>query len=404
MKIKIFITLIIFFFQFYTGNVFAQSERDLRDLQDYAKRYDEEQRKKRVDEIERKLSGAPSKRAAEDAINNILWMIVAAIFLAVVWVYIDRRRSSRSADEVIHKAINDAYISIALKRLAPLSKDDILEMTIEEISQKISKPNVLIRESLKELGWSAKNFDGAKANAMSNNINSEAEKLIKKGVSNEEARFIAKEKILYEKKLNELKDEEANFSKSDLPLYLTIYAENPNDDITWYSICLDEKGNIVRGYKLFSESISESEISNGFIVGKNIEFETLKNPRNFGSNISIILHRKKFPAKAKYVAVYISASADFLEDAKYHKNLKIEFATDGFFSDSKSFTLSISEDEPTQIFIGLVDFFSNPKPTFIPARDMNLRFSDDYIINNEQDKSLLKSFQSSAVKLINKNS
>jgi hypothetical protein len=402
MNIKILSILIIFLLQFNFSHVYAQSDRELRDLQEYAKKFDEEQRKKRIDEIERKLSGAPSKRATEDAVNNIFWMIAAAVILAVGWVYIDRRNSFKSADKALSKAISDGSYSIALQRLAPLSKNDICEMTIDEIAEKISKPKFLIKESIKELGWTAKNFDGAKAKAMTQRINFETEKLIKLGLGEEEARSSSKEKILYQIKLDELMEEESKILKSDLPLYLTIYAEHPNDDLTWYSICLDEKGNFVRGYKLFSEGICEAGVSAGFKFGKNIGFETFRNPADFGSNVTISLYRKKFPATAKYVGIFISASSKFLEDSKNHRNIKLEYSADGFFADCKSFFWNIDCSEPSQIFLGLVDFTSNPHASFIPALDLKLEFSDNYIVSNEQDKSLLNSFRESATKLINK--
>jgi hypothetical protein len=402
MKIKILSIFIIFLLQFNSTFVYAQPDRDLRDLQEYAKKFDEEQRKKRIDELERKLDGSVGSVDLERAIKPFLWLVVVALILTVGWGYMDRRSSSKSADKALSKAIREGFYSSALQRIAPLSKDEVLEMTIDEIAEKISKPKFLIKETIKELGWSAKNFDGAKAKATTQRINSETEKLMKSGLSEEEARSLSKERISYDDKLEELMEEESKILKSDLPLYLTIYGEHPNDDLTWYSICLDEKGNSVRGYKLFSEGISEIGISSGFKLGRNIGFETLKNPADFGSNVTISLYRKKFPATAKYVGVFISTSSKFLEDSKYHRNIKLEYSVDGFFANYESFFWNIDYSEPSQIFLGLVDLTSNSNASFVPAHDLRLELSDNYIVSNEQDKLLLNSFRESAAKLINK--
>jgi|GEM_PF-5784398 len=398
MKTKTLCILAILFVQFHATNVFAQSGTTWREAQEYSKKFDEQQSKRMADEFERKLNGGTSKREMDRGFDIYLGLLAVGVTLAVVLTYFNRRSNRKLLDEAVSKAYIQTVDSPPPERLGPLTKDDILGMTVEEIAEKISKPKVLVRKSLAELGWSAKNFDGTSAKARDLRIASKTKEFIASGLNAEEARSTARESVLYEIKLEDLRVKEAGLTKPELPLYITICAGTPKDRINKNLICLDKNGGLAKGYKLYGDFSDDA--STGFLYDENVEFETFKNPAEFGGNETIILYRKKFSNQARYVGIFVSTCADGIANSKFHGNIKIEFAPKGFFAGSELFEWEVTTLETSQIFLGLVDLRSKPKPSFIRANDLRLVISDDYINENVEEESLLKHFQEIARTII----
>ena len=374
----------------------AASERDLRDLQDWAKKVDEERRKTQLEELEKSLYDTRS--ADKHTLTLLFGFIGISLILTITWKIFELEIKDRLFPPKVNgdeneRLLNEAALRLAENKLEPLKQVDIYNLTIDDIAKQTSKPIFVVRDCLKTLGWNAADFDGRQAQSFDEKVKNEAIKLARTYSNKDELRTVARERALYVQKLEDLKILESKLTPSKIPIYLTIYASDPAHQLIWRVICLDNKKDLARGYSQFSESFHWDGSYRGFEIGKNIEYDTYFNPQEMNANVTIRIYPSGFSSGVRYIGLFLSSVSMAHEDLAFHSLVKVGYSSHGFFGNTTFVEINCDCAEESQLLLGLVDLNGIPKPRFLSANGVKAEITDAFIEEDLGSRLVLKGLQ-----------
>jgi hypothetical protein len=393
------LAVIYFLLQISLPLTYAQQDRNLRDLQELAKKHDEQQQKERVAELERRLNGGGSENP-EFYIKAILWF--ALVYMVGYFIYrrYENKRVSKIVDQQVKEHIREAFDKAEARQLEPLTKEEISKLSLDEIANKINKSKTLVRITLGQLGWVAKDFDGAKVKSAREEEDLKYKSLVDKGVGSEKARELAKRQLSYKRELDKLKEKESQTKDDKFPIHITLFSKDSESQLIWYVACFGEECKLIKGYSLFSEGASEIEKSGGFQLERNIDVNSYFDPMEAGANTTISIYGDKLPKTSRYISVFLSASADMHKSSRVHSHLRMELKTSGFFSTGSNQEWNFQDCAGSQLFLGMIDLRSVAGPTFVQAKNQTLPIPDKDVFNDEETGILMPKYQEISRQLV----